>query len=72
METRGAAYHLHVLLRAAVLERQLFPRERANHIQEEPAGNDSGARRRVGGGEPHPDTEFHIGRLKLGPAVLDA
>ena len=44
----GARHHLHVLLGAPVLERQVVLRQRAHDVEQEAAGHDGLARRGVG------------------------
>src|SRR5215210_2935283 len=40
VELRGTRHHLHVLLRAAVLERQVILRQRTDDVEQKPAGDD--------------------------------
>jgi hypothetical protein len=72
VKLRCARHDLHVLLGAAVFQRQVVLRQRANHVQKQASGDDGLAGSGVRGVERHANTQLHVGGLKLGPAVLDA
>ena len=65
VEHRAAGYDLHVLLRGAVLEREVVARQRADHVEQEPAGDHDGAVGGVGGLERDAHAELHVGGLEL-------
>jgi hypothetical protein len=71
MEPRGATDKLYILLRAAVLERQLVLWKRPDHVQKQTPRNDSYARGSLAHLESDAQSELHVGRLKLRPSILD-
>ena len=72
MEAGTARDDLHVLLRAAVLERELVLRKGPHDVEEEPAGKDDGAVLGLCGRHADPDPHLHVGRLELQLASLDS
>ena len=72
MEASGAAYKLDILLRAAVLKRQLIFWKGADHVEQQAAGDNRDARRRLRRLEANTDTQLHVGCLKFRASLLDA
>ncbi len=62
---------LHVLLGAPVLERQIVLRQRADHVEKQPAGHDRLAGRGRHGLELHAQAQLHIGGQELRLPVVN-
>ena len=62
---------LHVLLGAPILEREVVLRQRADDVEQKPAGHDGLTRRGGLGIDRDAEPELHVGRLQLGVVVLD-
>ena len=72
VEARLAGRDLDVLLRAAVLERDLVLGQRAGHVEQQAPGDNRLARGRRVRLERDAQAKLHVGRLQLGGALLYA